>query len=82
MSYPPTTSNWSSITQNMPRWVAYCPKCDHGSPFKKIDPSSLDLAAPSAKKPSLPVGGEIWHCPNCKRETRIRDCDLAYSHAT
>ena len=65
----------------MPKWVAYCPECDHCSPFRKIDVTTLDLAAPKLKKPVLPADGESWYCPVCKRETRVRDCDLTYSHA-
>src|SRR5882724_10225506 len=66
---------------SMPKWVAYCPECDHCSPFRKIDISTLDLATPKLKKPVLPAGGESWLCPICKRQTRVRDCDLTYSHA-
>lgn len=65
----------------MPKWVAYCQECDHVSDFQKIAPSALDLAAPKAKKPVLPPDGETWHCPVCKRQTRVRECDLTYSHA-
>lgn len=65
----------------MPKWVAYCPECDRCSPFRKIDPATVDLAAPEIKKPVLPAGGEDWHCPRCNRDTRVRNCDLTYSHA-
>jgi len=65
----------------MPKWVAYCPECDHCSPFRKIDVTTLDLAAPQLRKPVLPADGESWYCPVCKRQTRVRDCDLTYSHA-
>lgn len=65
----------------MPKWVAYCQECDRCSTFRKIDLSNFDLAAPQLKKPLLPADGENWHCPICKRETRVRNCDLTYSHA-
>jgi hypothetical protein len=69
------------IRITMPKWVAYCQECDHVSEFKKIALSALDLAVPKAKKPVLPPNGELWNCPVCKRQTRVRDCDLTYSHA-
>src|SRR5467141_4641755 len=68
-------------TMTMPKWIAYCQECDRASTFRKIDPSTLDLAAPKLKKPALPEGGETWNCPACKRQTRVRDCDVTYSHA-
>jgi len=66
----------------MPRWVAYCPECNHVAEFRKISLTAVDLAVPKVKKPVLPAAGEAWDCPTCKCETHVRDCDLTYSHAT
>jgi hypothetical protein len=65
----------------MPKWVVYCGQCNRPSPYNEIDVSTIDLAAPTAKKPELPSNGERWECPFCKRKSQVRECDLAYSHA-
>jgi hypothetical protein len=65
----------------MPKWVVYCEECNRPSIYVEVDISTMDLTAPKAKKPILPVEGDKWHCPRCKRESRVRDCDLTYSHA-
>jgi hypothetical protein len=65
----------------MPKWVVYCGQCNRPSPYNEIDVSTIDLSAPSAKKPALPVKGERWECPYCKRKSKVRECDLTYSHA-
>jgi hypothetical protein len=65
----------------MPKWVVYCGQCNRPSTYNEIDVSTIDLAAPTAKKPVLPRKGERWECPLCKRESQIRDCDLTYSYA-
>jgi hypothetical protein len=67
--------------RGMPKWVVYCGQCNRPSPYNEIDVSKMDLAAPSAKKPPLPVKGERWECPFCKRKSLVRECDLTYSHA-
>jgi hypothetical protein len=66
---------------NMPKWVAYCKECNRPSIYVEVDTATMDLAAPKAKKPLLPVEGDRWDCPLCKRESRVRECDLTYSHA-
>ena len=66
---------------SMPKWVVYCEECNCPSIYVEIDSSTMDLTAPRAKKPLLPVEGDRWACPRCKRESRVRDCDLTYSHA-
>jgi hypothetical protein len=65
--------------KGMPKWVVYCGQCNRPSTYNEIDVSTIDLAAPTAKKP--PLKGDRWECPYCKRKSRIRDCDLTYSHA-
>jgi hypothetical protein len=64
----------------MPKWVVYCGQCNRPSTYNEIDVSTIDLAAPTAKKPLLPGKGERWECPFCKRKSQVRDCDLTYSH--
>jgi hypothetical protein len=64
----------------MPKWVVYCGQCNRPSVYNEIDVSTIDLAAPTAKKPMLPGKGEGWECPFCKRKSQVRDCDLTYSH--
>jgi hypothetical protein len=65
----------------MPKWVVYCGQCNRPSTYNEIDVSTIDLAAPTAKKPILPRQGERRECPLCKRKFQVRDCDLTYSHA-
>ena len=79
-----TAAGWYRLTKavtRMPKWVAYCGQCNRPSPYNEIDVSTIDLSAPSAKKPTLPAKGEGWECPYCKRKSQIRDCDLTYSYA-
>ena len=64
----------------MPKWVVYCGQCNRPSTYNEIDVSTIDLAAPTAKKPMLPGKDERWECPFCKRKSQVRDCDLTYSH--
>jgi len=71
---------FARTVKGMPKWVVYCGQCNRPSTYNRIDVSAIDLAAPTAKKPPLPVKGEGWECPYCKRKSRIRDCDLTYSH--
>lgn len=72
---------FARTVKGMPKWVVYCGQCNRPSTYNRIDDSTIDLAAPAAKKPSLPVKGDGWECPLCKRKSKIRDCDLTYSHA-
>ena len=64
----------------MPKWIVYCGQCNRPSTYNEIDVSTIDLAAPTAKKPMLPRKGEGWECPFCKRKSQVRECDLTYSH--
>ena len=72
---------FARTVKGMPKWVVYCGQCNRPSTYNQIDDSTIDLAAPAAKKPPLPVKGEGWECPLCKRKSQVRDCDLTYSHA-
>jgi hypothetical protein len=65
----------------MPKWVIYCAECNRPATYAEIDSASIDLADPSVKKPVLPDEGDKWDCPFCKKETRVRECDLTYSYA-
>jgi hypothetical protein len=37
----------SAAPDDYASWIAYCQECDRASTFRKIDPSTLDLAAPN-----------------------------------
>jgi hypothetical protein len=67
--------------RNMPKWVVYCTECNRPSTYVEIRDKSLDLANPTAKKPILSDEGDKWGCPYCKRESRVRECDLTYSYS-
>jgi hypothetical protein len=65
----------------MPKWVIYCEVCNRPAPYAEIDRASINLANPTAKKPILPDEGDRWDCPFCKKESRVRGCDITYSYA-
>jgi len=69
-----------SVTR-MPKWVIYCAQCNRPATYVEIDSASIDLADPTAKKPILRDEGDRWDCPFCKKESRVRGCDLTYSYA-
>jgi hypothetical protein len=69
-----------SVTR-MPKWVIYCAQCNRPATYAEIDSGSIDLADPTAKKPILRDAGDNWDCPFCKKESRVRECDLTYSYA-
>ena len=70
----------------MPKWVAYCRRCNRPSTFQRIDLANPALTAllrgafPTVKKPNLPAEGEKWECPYCKRESSIKLSDLTFSY--
>jgi hypothetical protein len=65
----------------MPKWVIYCSECNRPATYAEIDSASIDLADPTVKKPILSDEGDKWDCPFCKKESRVRECDLTYSYA-
>lgn len=71
----------------MPKWVAYCRRCNRASTYQKIDlatpglTSLIGCALPTVKKPELPAEGQKWECPYCKRESSIKVSDLTFSYA-
>lgn len=69
-----------SVT-SMPKWIVYCTECNRPSTYLEIRDKSIDLANPTAKKPILAEEGDKWGCPYCKRESRVRECDLTYSYS-
>jgi hypothetical protein len=67
--------------RNMPKWIVYCTECNRPSTYVEIRDKSIDLANPMVKKPVLVNEGNKWGCPYCKRESRVRECDLTYSYS-
>jgi hypothetical protein len=67
--------------RKMPKWIVYCTECNRPSTYVEIRDKSIDLANPMAKKPALSEQGDTWGCPYCKRESRVRECDLTYSYS-
>jgi hypothetical protein len=65
----------------MPKWVIYCAVCNRPATYAEIDSASIDLADPTVKKPILRDEGDKWDCPFCRKESRVRECDLTYSYA-
>jgi hypothetical protein len=65
----------------MPKWIVYCTECNRPSTYVEIRDKSIDLANPMAKKPALSNEGDKRDCPYCKRELRVRECDLTYSYS-
>jgi hypothetical protein len=72
---------YEGTVTNMPKWVVYREECNCPSIYVEIDSATMDLTAPKAKKPLLPMEGDRWACPRCKSESRVRECDLTYSYA-
>jgi hypothetical protein len=69
-----------SVT-SMPKWIVYCTECNRPSTYVEIRDKNIDLANPMAKKPIVAEEGDKWGCPYCKRESRVRECDLTYSYS-
>jgi len=54
---------FARTVKGMPKWVVYCGQCNRPSTYNQIDDSTIDLAAPAAKKPPLSGEGEGWGMP-------------------
>jgi len=65
----------------MPKWIVYCTECNRPSTYVEIRDKNEDPEHPKAKKPVLSSEGNKWGCPYCKRESRVRECDLTYSYS-
>jgi len=57
----------------MPKWVVYCGQCNRPSTYNQIDDSTIDLAAPAAKKPPTSGEGGGVGMPLVQAKVAVRD---------
>jgi hypothetical protein len=68
----------------MPKWVVICPKCSHQLTYAEVEEHVRESMRRdpivNMTRPRIEPGGQEQKCSYCKREIKIKACDLTYSY--